>query len=330
MRMPNAVTASLIVVGLAAAVVGLRGRRLLTNIFERKQEAQEPVRASRGSQRGDDRPRALGHELAARVRRLPADGRRDAHHASAAPRPCPKRRPSAIPGSRACSPATPSPSTTATAAAMRTCSSDQETTKRVTERPQPGSCLHCHASVIPTYRRLGDGDVFKGFEAARKDALRRRPRRGRQDRLVQPRRRRTRAQQFEHTDGAHPVGLRRLPRSEDHGAARHAARLHPRDPGARRQRRARCRTSRASSAGGRASRAQPYDPNADATRQEMRSFVCGQCHVEYYCGPKVDALLPLEQRAEGRADRELLRQLQVPRRPPLLRLEARRDRAPRC
>ena len=42
---------------------------------------------------------------------------------------------------------------------------DQEQTKRVTERPQPGACLHCHASVIPTYRRLGGGDVFKGFEA---------------------------------------------------------------------------------------------------------------------------------------------------------------------
>jgi nitrite reductase (cytochrome c-552) len=25
-----------------------------------------------------------------------------------------------------------------------------------------------------------------------------------------------------------------------------------------------------------------FDPNRDATRQEMRSFVCGQCHVEYY------------------------------------------------
>ena len=42
---------------------------------------------------------------------------------------------------------------------------DQEQTKRVTERPQPGSCVQCHASVIPTYRRLGGGDVFKGFEA---------------------------------------------------------------------------------------------------------------------------------------------------------------------
>src|SRR6266849_2055279 len=26
----------------------------------------------------------------------------------------------------------------------------------------------------------------------------------------------------------------------------------------------------------------PYDVNAMATRQELRSFVCGQCHVEYY------------------------------------------------
>src|SRR5262245_16187979 len=25
-----------------------------------------------------------------------------------------------------------------------------------------------------------------------------------------------------------------------------------------------------------------YDPNSEANRQEMRSFVCGQCHVEYY------------------------------------------------
>ena len=33
----------------------------------------------------------------------------------------------------------------------------------------------------------------------------------------------------------------------------------------------------------RGGRKQPYDPNALATRQEMRSFVCGQCHVEYYC-----------------------------------------------
>src|SRR4029079_8306765 len=39
-------------------------------------------------------------------------------------------------------------------------------------------------------------------------------------------------------------------------------------------------------------RKQPYDPNVDATRQEMRSFACGQCHVEYYCGPKETLFFP--------------------------------------
>jgi nitrite reductase (cytochrome c-552) len=33
-------------------------------------------------------------------------------------------------------------------------------------------------------------------------------------------------------------------------------------------------------------RERPYDPNRDASRQEMRSYVCGQCHVEYYCATK--------------------------------------------
>jgi nitrite reductase (cytochrome c-552) len=42
-------------------------------------------------------------------------------------------------------------------------------------------------------------------------------------------------------------------------------------------------------------RARPYDPNADASRQEMRSFVCGQCHVEYYCGPKTTLFFPWNQ-----------------------------------
>lgn len=36
----------------------------------------------------------------------------------------------------------------------------------------------------------------------------------------------------------------------------------------------------------RGDREEPYDPNKHATRQEMRSYVCGQCHVEYYCATK--------------------------------------------
>ena len=36
-----------------------------------------------------------------------------------------------------------------------------------------------------------------------------------------------------------------------------------------------------------------YDVNRDATRQEMRSFVCGQCHVEYYFkGPEKRLVYP--------------------------------------
>jgi nitrite reductase (cytochrome c-552) len=39
-------------------------------------------------------------------------------------------------------------------------------------------------------------------------------------------------------------------------------------------------------------RAAPYDANRDASRQELRSMVCGQCHVEYYCGPKMTLFFP--------------------------------------
>jgi nitrite reductase (cytochrome c-552) len=40
------------------------------------------------------------------------------------------------------------------------------------------------------------------------------------------------------------------------------------------------------------SRSAPYDPNEDASRNEMRSFVCGQCHVEYYCSTKMPLTFP--------------------------------------
>jgi nitrite reductase (cytochrome c-552) len=39
-------------------------------------------------------------------------------------------------------------------------------------------------------------------------------------------------------------------------------------------------------------RAKPYDPNLDATRQEKRSYVCGQCHVEYFCGKGLNIFFP--------------------------------------
>ena len=39
---------------------------------------------------------------------------------------------------------------------------DQENTGRQAA-PLTGSCLHCHASIMPLYRELGDGDATVGF-----------------------------------------------------------------------------------------------------------------------------------------------------------------------
>jgi nitrite reductase (cytochrome c-552) len=39
-------------------------------------------------------------------------------------------------------------------------------------------------------------------------------------------------------------------------------------------------------------RSKPYDPNLDGTRQEKRSYVCGQCHVEYFCGKGMTIFFP--------------------------------------
>ena len=39
-------------------------------------------------------------------------------------------------------------------------------------------------------------------------------------------------------------------------------------------------------------RSTPYDANRDASRQELRSMVCGQCHVTYHCGPKTTLFFP--------------------------------------
>ncbi|MDR0310964.1 MAG: ammonia-forming cytochrome c nitrite reductase subunit c552 [Acidobacteriota bacterium] len=39
-------------------------------------------------------------------------------------------------------------------------------------------------------------------------------------------------------------------------------------------------------------RAEPYDPNAMASRQEKRSFVCGQCHAEYFCNFETTLFYP--------------------------------------
>src|SRR5499426_4077357 len=41
---------------------------------------------------------------------------------------------------------------------------DQTYTERQQAVKQPGTCMHCHASVYIPYKKLGDGDLIKGFE----------------------------------------------------------------------------------------------------------------------------------------------------------------------
>ena len=41
---------------------------------------------------------------------------------------------------------------------------DQTFTERQQVVKQPGTCMHCHASVYLPYKKLGEGDLIKGFE----------------------------------------------------------------------------------------------------------------------------------------------------------------------
>ena len=149
---------------------------------------------------------------------------------------------------------------------------DQEATKRL-GKPQSGSCLHCHASIIPLYRSLGDGDVMKGFEKTYTFTY--------QDLN----------KQLHDSGHAHPVSC-----VDCHDPSTMALRVTR--PGFLRGIQALAASDAPVAAmpsietwrAGK--RAQPYDPNADASRNEMRSFVCGQCHVEYYCGTKMALTFP--------------------------------------
>jgi nitrite reductase (cytochrome c-552) len=149
---------------------------------------------------------------------------------------------------------------------------DQEQTKRLT-KPQSGSCLHCHASVMPLYRELGGGDATKGFEASHKF--------GYQE-----------LNQKLHASGhAHPVSC-----VDCHDPASMTLRVTR--PGFIRGIQALALSDSPVPAlpsvaeWRKGNRELPYDANRDATRNEMRSFVCGQCHVEYYCSSKMPLTFP--------------------------------------
>ncbi|MBM3790439.1 MAG: ammonia-forming cytochrome c nitrite reductase subunit c552 [Acidobacteria bacterium] len=119
---------------------------------------------------------------------------------------------------------------------------DQRNTKRVTEFKQPGTCLHCHASVYVATKRAGGGDLFAGFDKINRMTY------AEATKLVE-----------------HPVSC-----IDCHNPQTMQLRI----------------TRPAFMEGIRALKAvqgvAEYDVNSAATAQEMRTFVCAQCHVEYY------------------------------------------------
>jgi nitrite reductase (cytochrome c-552) len=149
---------------------------------------------------------------------------------------------------------------------------DQEHTQRLT-KPQSGSCLHCHASVMPVYRELGGGDAMRGFEQTFKLSY---------EELNQ---------KLHDAGHAHPVSC-----VDCHDPASMALRVTR--PGFIRGIRELAESDAPLPAlpsvqqWREGSRREPYDANRDATRNEMRSFVCGQCHVEYYCSSKMPLTFP--------------------------------------
>ncbi len=133
---------------------------------------------------------------------------------------------------------------------------DQTFTERQIVVKQPGTCLNCHASVYVAYKKLGSGDLFKGFEA-----LNQMP-------YVEARKLVT-----------HPVSCIDCHASD-------TMQLRVTRPAFIEGMRA-LKTSQG---------VKDYDVNSMATRQEMRSFVCGQCHVEYYFkGPEKRLVYPWAQ-----------------------------------
>ena len=149
---------------------------------------------------------------------------------------------------------------------------DQEATKRLT-KPQTGSCLHCHASIMPLYRELGGGDAAKGLQASYKFSYQELDKKlhdsGHAHPVSCPDCHDPKTMQLRVTRPGFIEGIRALAAS---GAPV------PHLPSIERWR-----------AG---SKTQPYDPNVDASRTELRSYVCGQCHVEYYCSSQMPLTFP--------------------------------------
>ena len=130
---------------------------------------------------------------------------------------------------------------------------DQMFTERQQVAKQPGTCINCHASVYVAYKQLGGDDIIKGFEELNQKPY-------------------VEARKFV----THPVSC-----IDCHDSQTMQLRV----------------TRPAFIEGMRAFKAsqgiQNYDVNKQATRQEMRAFVCGQCHDEYhFSGPEKRLVYP--------------------------------------
>jgi nitrite reductase (cytochrome c-552) len=155
---------------------------------------------------------------------------------------------------------------------------DQDNTERVRQFKQPGACLHCHASIIPAYRKEGGGDVMKGFEAVCAMPLKEARQlvshpvscidchdpQTMQLRVTRPGFINGIKELAKHIAGELAKEDAKKP-EERNPPLPHLTSIH--------------QWARHHNKG---DDKQEYDVNALATRQEMRSFVCGQCHVEYY------------------------------------------------
>ncbi|MBM3859641.1 MAG: ammonia-forming cytochrome c nitrite reductase subunit c552 [Verrucomicrobia bacterium] len=163
---------------------------------------------------------------------------------------------------------------------------DQKETDRVLKRPQVGACLHCHSSTTVAYRKAGREagapgkltdpllgptgmeQLMKGFPIVSAE-----PYSNAVKRVEHP---------VSCLDCHDPQSLQlRITRPGlIHGLTALAASADPVPhlPSIERWRKG--------------DRRQPYDANRDASRQEMRSLTCAQCHVEYYCASKAALFFP--------------------------------------
>lgn len=119
---------------------------------------------------------------------------------------------------------------------------DQTYTERQQVTQQPGTCMQCHASVYIPYRKLGGGDLIKGFDA-----------------------------------------MNHMPYSEARKLVSHPVScIDCHEPTTMQLRVTRPGFIEGIRAVKATQGVKDYDVNTMATRQEMRAYVCGQCHVEYY------------------------------------------------